>query len=101
MADFRSDVSLADSTGVSAANSTLIRMHQGQYQVPALFAVDSSFVECSHVAWLVAFLELWLVEGVGDWDLVEIAIMKAHLGAHRFIYGDDTDQIEASASMSY
>lgn len=53
------------------------------------------------VAWFVSFQELWLVEGLGDWDMVETAVMKAHFSAHSFSYGDEADQCESSTRLRH
>lgn len=41
------------------------------------------------------------MEGVGDRELVDVTIMKIHLGAHKFRYGDDADRSDASASLRH
>lgn len=52
--------------------SPLVRMYQYQNQVPALFAVDRYFVDSGIMTWLSSLQELWLVEGFGDWEIVEV-----------------------------
>lgn len=65
LSDYRADVNFAVLTNISASKSTLVRLYQSRYQVPTWYAVDRTFVENSSVAWLISFLELWLVEGLG------------------------------------
>lgn len=96
LADYRADVNYAVLTGVSAAKSALVRMYQGQYQVPVSFAVDRTFIESGVVAWFISFLELWLVEGLDEWELVEDAVMTSQLGTY-FTYGDDADSARLAA----
>lgn len=83
LADYRTDFGFAEMTGVSAAKSTIVRLHQDRYRVPVSYAVDRSLVENKMVAWLVSLLEMWLVDGLGEFDNVEDAIMEAHFCAHR------------------
>lgn len=44
LADFRADVFIAESTGVTAAKSTLVRIYQDKFQVLVWFSVDRTFV---------------------------------------------------------
>lgn len=101
LSDYRPDVNFAVLANVSAAKSVLVRMYQNQYQVPTSFSVDRSFVENCSVAWLVSFLELWLVEGLDEMETVEDAIMKSPFEAHAYAYGAHADQAETSSRLRH
>lgn len=94
LADYRTDVSFADLTRVSAAKSTLVRLYQDWYQVTTLFSVDRTFLETSTVAWLVSFLEIRLVGGLSEFEDIEDAIKDAHFSSHAHEYGEKADNKE-------
>lgn len=69
--------------------------------MPSSFQVDRTFVESGAVAWFFSFLELWIVEGLGDLDMVEGAVLRSQIGAHDFTYGADADTSEASTRLRH
>lgn len=101
LADFRADVDIAESIGVAADKSTLVRMYQEKLQVPAWIVADSTFVTCGAEARLVSFLEISLVKGVADWELFEMILMVLHLGSHMLTYGDDVDRSKSSTLLRH
>lgn len=101
LSDYRTDANLADLTRILAAKSAFVGLFQDRNQVPTWYSTDRTLVENSTIAWLVSFLELWLVEGLGELGDIEDAIMEAHFCAHAYHYGDNADGTEAAACLRH
>lgn len=65
-----------------------------------LYSVDRTFVKNSALAWLVSFLESWLVGGQVNFEDVEDTIMDAQFGSLTYEYGKYAEQKESDGCLS-
>lgn len=76
-------------------------MYQDWYEVPALYSADRAFIKNILIAWLISFLELWLIDGAGDLEDVEDVIVTAHFRLHMYVNGNYKDAKEASGRLRH
>lgn len=88
-------------TNISASESLFVLMYQDRYQVAKFSSADRAFVENSTMASLVSVFDICIVEGLGEPEKIEEAIMVSHFGALCYVYGNYNNVGDSSIRMRY